>query len=258
MEFEAVVRGRCSVRHYRDEPLSRETIDELVEEASWAPSGGNLQPWRVLILEPSEVRLFLNRFESDALDSVFPAAKLAALEAARREGRRLDTRILHEQLELGLPAHLMSPAPPSHLLVVYTENETLRQAARLLRSWVSLFWFRVRNKPDMRSKVRYSWLTLAGFPAFWESSRRVRWVGVSGFVHTLVLSAANRGIASCIHASFNHLGGAVKRYLGLRRNQEILAIVSLGYAAEPPGSPRTRWKVETRVVSHGTGSTERP
>jgi nitroreductase len=46
---EAVVR-RMSVRAFRPDPVPAETVREILELAAKAPSGGNLQPWRVYAL----------------------------------------------------------------------------------------------------------------------------------------------------------------------------------------------------------------
>ena len=41
---------RLSVRGFLDKPVSRETLENLLTTAQRAPSGGNLQPWRVIAL----------------------------------------------------------------------------------------------------------------------------------------------------------------------------------------------------------------
>jgi len=46
---EAVARRR-SVRAFTSEPVSAELLGELVAQAARAPSGGNLQPWRIHVL----------------------------------------------------------------------------------------------------------------------------------------------------------------------------------------------------------------
>ena len=45
------VRTRRSVHQYSDESLSRATIREIVDDARFAPSGYNLQPWEFLVLD---------------------------------------------------------------------------------------------------------------------------------------------------------------------------------------------------------------
>jgi nitroreductase len=52
MEFERVVRRRRMVRAYDPaRPVSRETIDHLIEVATHAPSAGFSQGWHFLVLE---------------------------------------------------------------------------------------------------------------------------------------------------------------------------------------------------------------
>ena len=50
MELNEAIRGRRSVRSYEPRPVPRETLVELVEAGCWAPSAGNLQTWKFVIL----------------------------------------------------------------------------------------------------------------------------------------------------------------------------------------------------------------
>ncbi|MDH5537744.1 MAG: nitroreductase family protein, partial [Betaproteobacteria bacterium] len=40
-------RTRRSIRAYRPDPVPVDTVREIVELGRWAPSGSNIQPWRV-------------------------------------------------------------------------------------------------------------------------------------------------------------------------------------------------------------------
>lgn len=44
------IKSRKSVRQFNDTPIEEEIIREILETAKWAPSGGNLQPWKVHVL----------------------------------------------------------------------------------------------------------------------------------------------------------------------------------------------------------------
>ncbi len=46
---EAVV-ARRSIRSFLDTPVSNDQISQLLEKAARAPSGGNVQPWRVFVI----------------------------------------------------------------------------------------------------------------------------------------------------------------------------------------------------------------
>jgi nitroreductase len=50
MELMEAIHGRRSIRKFTDEPIPREVLEEIMEAASWAPSGQNLQPWYLLAL----------------------------------------------------------------------------------------------------------------------------------------------------------------------------------------------------------------
>jgi len=52
---------RFSCRRFTSLPLAREDIEPLLEAARWAPSGGNLQPWRFVVVGDPEQRLGLAR-----------------------------------------------------------------------------------------------------------------------------------------------------------------------------------------------------
>tara|TARA_Y100000588_G_scaffold343038_1_gene388276 strand:- start:1544 stop:1843 length:300 start_codon:yes stop_codon:yes gene_type:complete len=50
MEFETLVMTRRSVHGYKNEPVPRALIDEVLSVAKWAPSSMNTQPWHVHVL----------------------------------------------------------------------------------------------------------------------------------------------------------------------------------------------------------------
>ncbi len=50
-DFFALMDGRRSVRHFRDEPIADEVIDNLVLAASTAPSGAHKQPWTFCVVK---------------------------------------------------------------------------------------------------------------------------------------------------------------------------------------------------------------
>lgn len=57
------LRERRSSRALSDRPVERQAIIELIEAARWAPSSGNLQPWRFLIVrKPARLKLLHEAF----------------------------------------------------------------------------------------------------------------------------------------------------------------------------------------------------
>ena len=49
MEYDEVVLGRRSIRGYKQEPVPREVIEEVLELAVRAPSSMNTQPWHLYV-----------------------------------------------------------------------------------------------------------------------------------------------------------------------------------------------------------------
>ena len=45
MEFEEVIRGRRSIRGYKEDPVPKKVIQEVMEQPNRAPSSMNTQPW---------------------------------------------------------------------------------------------------------------------------------------------------------------------------------------------------------------------
>jgi nitroreductase len=55
----AVMSTATAVRRYRDQPVSDEVLERCLLAASWAPSGGNGQPWRFVVLDSPELRALI-------------------------------------------------------------------------------------------------------------------------------------------------------------------------------------------------------
>lgn len=54
-DFKEILRGRRSIRNYDTSiKISKEEMEEILEEATLAPSSVNMQPWRFLVIESEE------------------------------------------------------------------------------------------------------------------------------------------------------------------------------------------------------------
>jgi len=58
MDVRDAVAARSSIRQFTDEPVPDATIRALLERAARAPSGGNLQPWRIYVLNGDAMARF--------------------------------------------------------------------------------------------------------------------------------------------------------------------------------------------------------
>jgi len=59
--FSAILQRR-SIRSFRDTPVPRESVKRLVEAGRWAPSGGNRQPWRFIVVQNAKTIRMVKMF----------------------------------------------------------------------------------------------------------------------------------------------------------------------------------------------------
>ncbi|NYT01672.1 MAG: nitroreductase family protein [Methanosarcinales archaeon] len=101
MELEECIKGRRSIRRYRDQPVPRAAVDKLLEAGVYAPSGMNIQPWRFVVIQNKETIQLLSRKTKELLlgmpwpenllkafsseeDTIFYGAPLLILIAVKR------------------------------------------------------------------------------------------------------------------------------------------------------------------------------
>ncbi len=50
MDILDFIKSRRSIRKFLDKPIEKENLDKILEAARWAPSAGNCQPWRFIVV----------------------------------------------------------------------------------------------------------------------------------------------------------------------------------------------------------------
>jgi len=56
MDFMDVIRKRRSMRRYKPDPVPDEVLNQVLEAARLAPSGGNRQPWHFIVVKDSKTK----------------------------------------------------------------------------------------------------------------------------------------------------------------------------------------------------------
>jgi len=51
-----IIRTRRSIRQFRKGSVSDETVNEILEAGSWAPSGKNNQPWKYAVIRDADLK----------------------------------------------------------------------------------------------------------------------------------------------------------------------------------------------------------
>lgn len=222
MKVSDAVASRFSCRAFTDQPVSEAAVRRLLDRARRAPSGGNVQPWRVYVLA------------GDAL-----AALLADVEEARKTlpmGRPPEYPIY--------PAKLKSPWRDYRFkcgedmygaIGVPREDkaERLRHFARNYRLFgapVGLFLYLDRQM---------------GPP---------QWSDAGMFLQTLMLLAREEGLHSCAQEAWAVWAEEVTRHTGAPDNEMLFCGLALGHAdmSHPINGFRTdRAEVEEFAVLKG-------
>jgi len=189
-----VMRSRRTVRAFRDQPVARELVEEVLRDAAAAPSGGNMQPWRVYIVA----------------GTVKDILSAAVLEAARA-GRGL------------APAHLPEPLP---------EVFRCRMADFGARYYGSLGID--RNDLQARARQTERNYSFFGAPVglIFAIDRRLKphsWIDLGLFAHGVMVSAKARGLDTCPQVSFAPFHEAIAPVLGMPSEELTVFGMSLGY-----------------------------
>ncbi|MCY1720077.1 nitroreductase family protein [Prolixibacteraceae bacterium Z1-6] len=110
--FWEVIKNRRSVRAFQPDPVPEEDIRKMIDAARMAPTSGNQQPWKFLVItDPKKI---------EALKT----EKLKETEAYFRDSKKLSGDTLKEKLaqteEMLSKGYLSAPA----LIVVLTDNKS--------------------------------------------------------------------------------------------------------------------------------------
>ena len=73
------IKERRSIRRYRTEPITEEALNTILEAARWAPSWGNTQCWRLIVIRDQRTKSKL----AEVVRSTRPEGKNGAMEAVR-------------------------------------------------------------------------------------------------------------------------------------------------------------------------------
>jgi nitroreductase len=83
---------RFSCRRFAADPVPEEVLAELLEAARWAPSAGNLQPWRFAVVHAEAVRRQLAAAAFDQMFLTEAPVTVVACAVPDESGRRYGAR----------------------------------------------------------------------------------------------------------------------------------------------------------------------
>lgn len=189
------LRQRHSCRAFRPDSVSREVVQAVLKAAGWAPSGGNLQPWIVHVVT-GRTKAGLE-------------AKIAERIAAGDEGGENEFTVYPKDLWEPHRGFRRQTGTQRFLKLGYPDRdpagraEILRRNMRFFGAPVGLFFFL-----DRRMEAP-------------------QWIDLGIFLQSVMLVAADHGLATCPQAVWTNWSAEVGA--ALRVNDLLLCGMALGY-----------------------------
>ena len=206
MNVSQAVDQRISVRAFKPDPVPAQAVRAILEAAARAPSGGNLQPWRVYALAGE------------------PLEALKAAVAANPSGEKPDYRVY--------PADLWEPYRTRR----FQCGEDLYATIGIPRE---------DRDARLRQMAKNGELFGAPVGIFFCLDRKVgppQWADVGMYMQTVMLLALEHGLDTCPQEYWARYPRAVGKALGLAEDQMLFSGMAMGFRDpdHPINSLRTR------------------
>jgi len=196
MQVSEAVERRNSVRAFKPDPVPRALVAHILEHAARAPSGGNLQPWRIYALTGE------------------PLAALKADVTANPRGESLDLPIY--------PPNLWEPFRTRR----FENGEQLYAALGVGREDKAgrLQWF-ARNGAFFGAPIGVFFCLDRGLGP-------PQWADLGMYMQNVMLLALENGLDTCAQRFWARWPNTVARHLGLPGDHMVVSGMALGYAAD--------------------------
>jgi len=198
-----VMLDRHSIRAFLPTPIAREEIEDILRVASNAPSGNNIQPWRVHVLTGATLHTLIER-----VCSAFDAA----------DG---------------------SHTPEYHYYPTEFFEPYLARRRKCGGDLYGVLGIARGEKARMRAQMRKNF-EFFGAPVglMFTIDRRLAqgsWLDYGMFMQNVMLAATARGLATCAQAAWIDYHRIITELLQLPDNEQVVAGIALGYA--DPAAP---------------------
>jgi nitroreductase len=189
-----VMRSRRSVRAFKPKQLDRQLVENILEDAATAPSGANIQPWRVYVVSGTV---------KDKLGD--------ALLAASRAGT------------VPAPVHFPDPLPDVHRARL--QDFGARYYASLGID---------RSDAPARARQSERNLSFFGAPVglLFAIDRRLKphsWIDLGLFAQNVMIAAKARGVDTCPQVSFAPFHDVIAAHLQMPPDEVTAFGMSMGY-----------------------------
>jgi nitroreductase len=213
MEFEDVIKTRYSCRKFRSDPVSRATIERILELAQRTASWCNTQPWQVLILSGASTDRFRQALLTCALEGRQPQPDFEyprRYEGEYKERRKVCGVQLYQSVGIS------------------REN-------RAAAAEQSLENFRLFGAPHV------ALLTTEEDLGFYGG------VDCGLYINSFMLSARNLGVDTIAQAALASHADFIHDYFQLPPNRKFICGIAFGYSNS--GHPVNSYRTERAGIS---------
>lgn len=194
MNVTEALKARVSVRAFTADPVPGTLVREIIDVARYAPSGGNLQPWKVIAIAGAE------------RDAVVALAK-ANLPGAE------DDRPVY-------PANLWEPYRTRRFKV----GEDMYELLGIARE----------NKParlmHLAQNFDFFGAPVGLFFVIDARMGHAQWAHLGMFMQSIALAALERGVHSCMQEAWARMRTPLHAHFALDADDMIYCGMALGYA----------------------------
>jgi nitroreductase len=206
-----IIKARYSCRAFLDRPVPRETIEALLEVASHAPSGTNIQPWKAWVLTGATKQRVGERM-------------LAAFDDPEESPT-------HTEPYTYYPKQWQSP---------YIERR--RKVGFALYGLLGIQKGDAQRMHDQYGRNYVFFDAPVGLIFTVDKvMEQGSWLDCGMFMQNLMLAAKARGLDTCPQAALIQFHRIIREEIGIPDNETVICGMSLGYAdpAAPENSLRT-------------------
>ena len=197
---DAAITSRRSVRAFLPTTVPNEVVQKILSTAARAPSGTNIQPWRVYVLTGNRLKQL-----SDAILAAYNDPEIAKT---------------HTEAYPYYPKEWVSP---------YIER-------RRKIGWglYGLLGITREDKDKMHHQHGRNYLFFDAPAGLIFSIDRVleqgSWLDYGMFLQNIMVAARGRGLDTCPQAAFNPFHRVIRETLQMPDNEELVCGMALGYA----------------------------
>ena len=196
MNVTEAVLSRTSIRSFLEDPVSDELLKTLLEKASRAASGGNLQPWKIFIVNNSAMKDFLE-FQEGWTEHEVPAYEIYPPKL--KEPYRTSRFELGEQMY--------------ELLGIGRENKEARIA-------------------QVMENFRFFGAPCAFFCFIDRQMGPPQWSDLGMFLQTFMLLAKEAGLDTCAQEAWSMKHDSVSEFVKAEDSDLLFCAMAIGYKDE--------------------------